>query len=394
MAEEWHLAFGRYLRTLRGRRNLSLQEVASLSQSFPDTLNKGYLSRCENGRQSLAFSKAIPLSRIYKVPADVLLERMELDLELDVVGGPDTEGMGFAELTAAGRETLRGGDLWRSYGYLRDALARAFSDPVKTTFRDRNEQIGSACQNAATGARTLGRYHFALHEYMYVKDADLLGPRLYPVLLDRLATVHTNLGDLARARSFGDQAIIAAEEAGDYEFLGNVYCNRGVQAHADEDSALAISLYEKAYRCFRDADRKNECAIALNNLAQVQFDLGRFGTARRSLEASLRTTRGIPAHRSQALAHILLGEIEERQGREEHATRHWKRAAADAKQVNDKIVRFKADYLLMKQAHRTGNQAVTRAIERRLRKLANYIPDSTAELREFEKFIASDAAAS
>ena len=112
MAEEWHLAFGRYLRTLRNRRGLSLQEVASLSQSFPDTVNKGYLSRCENGRQSLAFSKVIPLSRIYKVPADVLLERMELDQELERVGGPETEGMGFAELTGAGAKAMDEGRRW------------------------------------------------------------------------------------------------------------------------------------------------------------------------------------------------------------------------------------------------------------------------------------------
>ena len=51
MAESQNIAFGRYLRTLRKRRSLSLQDVASLSQAFAETLNKGYLSRCENGRQ-------------------------------------------------------------------------------------------------------------------------------------------------------------------------------------------------------------------------------------------------------------------------------------------------------------------------------------------------------
>ena len=77
MAENWTRAFGRYLKTLRERRNLSLENVRTLSQAFADSLNKGYLSRCENGHQRVAFSKIIPLSRIYEVPADVLLERME-----------------------------------------------------------------------------------------------------------------------------------------------------------------------------------------------------------------------------------------------------------------------------------------------------------------------------
>ena len=84
MAENSTLAFGRYLKTLRERRGLSLLEVSSLSQAFAETLNKGYLSRCENGHQRLALSKVVPLGRIYGVSADVLLERIELDMELDM----------------------------------------------------------------------------------------------------------------------------------------------------------------------------------------------------------------------------------------------------------------------------------------------------------------------
>ena len=86
MAETCDKAFGRYLRTLRERRGLTLDAVVSLSQTFPDIIHKGYLSRCENGFQKPAFSKIIALSRIYEVPADVLVERMELDMELDRVG--------------------------------------------------------------------------------------------------------------------------------------------------------------------------------------------------------------------------------------------------------------------------------------------------------------------
>ena len=92
MAESCTRAFGRYLKTLRERRGLSLDDVLSLSRTFPEQINKGYLSRCENGHQKLAFPKVVALSRIYEVPSDVLLERMELDMELDRVGGPETRG--------------------------------------------------------------------------------------------------------------------------------------------------------------------------------------------------------------------------------------------------------------------------------------------------------------
>ena len=68
--------------------------------------NKAYLSRCENGRQRIAFSKLIALSRIYEVPPEVLVERMELDLELDRIGSPDTAGLNFVELRAQSHQVV------------------------------------------------------------------------------------------------------------------------------------------------------------------------------------------------------------------------------------------------------------------------------------------------
>ena len=122
MAENCNRAFGRYLKTLRERRNLSLHDVCSLSQTFPDPINKGYLSRCENGHQKIAFSKLIPLSRIYDVAASVLVERMELDMELDRAGGPNTAGMSYVELTDSGRKSHHQGYHLEAYGFLRDAV--------------------------------------------------------------------------------------------------------------------------------------------------------------------------------------------------------------------------------------------------------------------------------
>ena len=153
MAETWSRAFGRYLRTLRKRQGLSLKEVCSLSRAFAETIDKGYLSRCENGHQSPSFSKIIPLSRIYNVPAGVLLDRLELDMELDRVGSPDTEGMTYAELTESAGTVLDKGFNWHAYGLLRDAIPRASSDPLKPSFRDHDEQIANAHMNCATAGR-------------------------------------------------------------------------------------------------------------------------------------------------------------------------------------------------------------------------------------------------
>ena len=101
MAENWAVAFGGYLRTLRERRGLSIHAVTVLSQPFAEKLTKGYVSRCENGKVRLALSKVIPLGHIYKVSADVVLERIDLDMELDRLGSPDTHGMTYSALLPA-----------------------------------------------------------------------------------------------------------------------------------------------------------------------------------------------------------------------------------------------------------------------------------------------------
>ena len=44
----------------------------------------------------------------------MLLERLELDMELDRVGGPETEGL-YSDVAAKGADALRKGSLWHAY---------------------------------------------------------------------------------------------------------------------------------------------------------------------------------------------------------------------------------------------------------------------------------------
>jgi tetratricopeptide (TPR) repeat protein len=392
MAENWTTAFGRYLRTLRERRGLSLHDVSALSQPFADTLNKGYLSRCENGRQRLAFSKVIPLSRIYNVPADVLLERMELDMELDRVGGPDTAGMSFSDLTKAGTEALIQGYRWKGYAYLRDALPRAGVGDLMAGFRDTEEQVLCSFMNCGTSALGLGRLRFCLHEYLFIRASGVLGPRFRPVLLERLSVTHRGLKQPEQARQFAEEAVREGEAFGELSYLGFIYFNRAKQAHEEGDHELAITFYQKAYETHRAAERPPESACALHNLAQVYFDLKRYRTARRTLIAAQRLMKPLQQHRTLALNWMLMGELDALEKQDERAAIHWREAVEMAKKLNDKVLRFKAEYLLFRQACEKGNEPAARSIERRLRKLSNWVPESTPELREFAelsaKFIA------
>ncbi len=74
-------------------------------------------------------------------------------------------------------------------------------------------------------------------------------------------------------------------------------------------------------------------------------------------------------------------------GRQQIDVLEAREAAELARTLNDKTLRFKAEFLLLQHASDSGKQEVARSIHRRLRKLANWIPDSTPELREFRELV-------
>jgi len=395
VAENWTQAFGRYLRTLRERRGLSLQDVASLSQPFAEQITKGYLSRCENGRVRLALSKATALSHIYKVSAEVLLERIDLDMELDRVGSPDTVGMSRVELRKAGKLAADRGYKWDSYAYLRETVLRSSVEEVGDEYRDRTEQDACAVMSCATAAVGLGRVRFAHHEYQHVQTNELVGPRYLPLVLERLALTYGKLGKLDSARDFSDRAIAAAKEPEGHAYLGYAYSTRARQALAESDLDTAASLFQKCHSVFQEEHLVPECARALSNLAQVYFDLKRYGAARRAIQATEVVLKPAGAHhRHRALARILLGEIDVVEQRDDLAERRWKEAAKIARELNDKTLQFKAEYQLLRQAHRLGNLPVARSIQRRLSKLSNYVPEDTPELHCYRELLVESHAIS
>ncbi len=384
MAERWTRAFGRYLRLLRERRGLSLQDVASLSQPFADRVNKGYLSRCENGLVRLALSKVPTLSHIYKIPVDALLERIELDTELEKVGAPETEAMSLLELREAGRRAFNRGHRWKAYGFLRDAVSRSLAGPVASQYRDRSEQVAGASVASATAIIGLGKLRLALHECLEVEEAGQLGPAFRPLLLERLSVTYRNVGDLVRAKTYADRAISAAEIPAGRDYHGYALSARALVAHFERDLELAARLFREAHGVFKDSQLLPESARALNNLAQVYYDQGRYRSARLALAASESTLKPSMGHeRHRALGRILLGEIEAAEQHGQAAVSSWKEAAAIARRLNDKTLQFKAEYHLLRQAFEVGNTPVLRSIQRRLSRLANYVPENTPELTDF-----------
>jgi len=387
MAENSARAFGRYLKMLRERRQLSLYEVSSLSETFPESIGKGYLSRCENGLQKLAFPKLIALSRIYEVPADVLVERMELDLELDRVGGPDTEGMTFSEMNVAGKKTLDTGEYWPAYGLCRDSILRATSDPVMSLYRDRSEQFACSQMNCATTATSLGRFRYALHEFRHLEEVRSFGPVYYPVILERIAFCYMSLREHVLATEYADSAIRAAAAFRTTKKLGYLYSTRARLALEQSDLDGAARFYHKAYRNYRDNDRRSECAMTLNSLAHCFLQLKRHRAAQRALEASRRLSEELDQQRSLAITQMMLGEIDEFHKKHELATKRWKEASHIARRLNDRILRFKAEFSLFKQALAVDDAPRVRSIQRRLNRLAPWVPPGTEELAAFRALL-------
>jgi tetratricopeptide (TPR) repeat protein len=312
-----------------------------------------------------------------------LLERLELDMELDRVGSPPTDGMTYAELTQSAAIALDKGFNWKAYALLRDAIRRADVDPVKSSFDSREEQLACAHMNCATAGRRLGRRQYALHEYVEIENSGVLGPRLRLILFERLSVSYRIFEQLDRAKEYGRKAVVQAETLRDPGGLGFAYSNRARLAFAQSDLETAATFFKRAHGAFRRAGLLFACARSLSNLAQVFFDLGRVRAAKRALLAADKLATRLDQHRVRALSRILMGEIDFQEHREELAARRWREAADIARRLDDKVLRFKAEFFLYKQAQRSGNSPAARSLRRRLRKLAHWVPDDTPELSDF-----------
>jgi hypothetical protein len=75
------------------------------------------------------------------------------------------------------------------------------------------------------------------------------------------------------------------------------------------------------------------------------------------------------------------------------AQRRWKKAAEIAKQLNDRELRFKTEFVLFRRAKQDGNEAVARSIMRRLRKLAPGVPEDVEELSAFQRLVSENLSA-
>ena len=394
MAEPCNVAFGRYLKTLRERRGLSLEQVESLSNTFPEPIGKTYLSRCENGKQKVAFSKMIPLSRIYEVDPEVLVERMELDLELDRIGGPDTEGLSFEELDRRGKAASARGHYWETYGFLRDALKNARRSPLVEGMSSADEQFVCATISYAIIASRLGAQQLSHHELTYARTSNALGETHLVSLLILLSERHRELREEQRALQLAGEAVALAEKTDSIRSQAFANSSLAHQHYQSGNFDEAVEVFKASFSLFKRAGIFDECARVLLNLAQLYFDRDHLNSAKRALAAAERLAVKHNFDRSRALARILRGEIAEKEGEATRAVDYWRESIQIAKELGDRVTRFKAEFQLYRHSLSSGDTSTAAALGRLMTKRAVGIPHDLFELVEFKKLITTQESAS
>jgi transcriptional regulator with XRE-family HTH domain len=388
VAESASVAFGRYLRVLRERRQLSLDRVARLSETSVKPIDKGTLSRFEHGRQRMALSTVIPISHIYSVPVDVLVERLELDTELEHLETPDTEGKSAAELRRMGSEALlQDNRRWDALACFRDAYHRLESDDAV------EQQVAVAQLNLASVVRSLGKNRLALHELTDLERSGRIGARMNAIVLDRISHCHRCLGDLELAERYADAAIAEAREFVEGRILSVAQFTRGVVAIDQADHEQGVRYLRQAFRSNRDAAGDGMALVSnpgfeantLLHLAEAYVHSGSYekaGYAARSAKR-LSARAGLPG--AQAYSELALGELDDRFGRHEQAIQRWRRSAQLADSMHNRRLGFSAEFYVFRQALHRGNQALARASSRRLERLAPWVPKHFPLLGEFHE---------
>jgi tetratricopeptide (TPR) repeat protein len=305
-------------------------------------------------------------------------------MELERIGGPETTGRSLADLVTAASIAFKQGRRWEAYALARDAAPLSATSPPMTGFGNVAEQAACLNMNVATIAGALGKLVFSIHELESVRSSGSLGPVYSPVVLECLASRFLAQGHNEKARQLAEAAIEAAEACPSHPYLGNIYNSRARVAGQESDLVGSIDFYQKAYKCFSEAGRQLECANTLTNLSQMYFDAGRVGAARRAISSADRIASSVDHQGVRSRVRILLGEIEAGIGKHERAADLWRDAIAIARRINDKTLHFKAEFRLYEQAVSLGRDSIAAAFERRLLKLASWIPPHVEELRAFK----------
>lgn len=256
---------GDFLRSCREERRLSLRQVERLSEAFQETIANSYLANCERGRFVPSVQKLLTLSRVFGIPIQSFIDR--IDLEQYESLKPDLDS--FEACRDLGIEEAQRGNLGRAFACFERALEvleRRAPDPQRRT---------AAEIDIAIVLKRMGKHGAAREALERVLRRREMPPAQRVRALDILAGVQRELGNLNLALLCAREAnrlAHAFRERGlrphTWNTLGNIYYDLG-------DDVSAGPCYEKALRDFRRAGEPVGLIVATSNYGNCLVRLGR-----------------------------------------------------------------------------------------------------------------------
>jgi tetratricopeptide (TPR) repeat protein len=272
---------GEFLKVCREERRLSLRQVERLSEAFSERIANSYLANCERGRFIPSVQKLLTLSRVFGIPLQSFVDRIDLEQH----GALKPELDSFEACRDLGIEEAQRGNLGRAFACFERSL-----EVLERQGGDVRLRL-TAEIDIAIVLKRMGKHSAARDALEHVLRRREMPPALRVRALDILAGVQRERGNLTLALVFASEADRLARLHDERQLrphtcntLANIYYDLG-------DDASAAPWYERALRRFRRAGETIGLIVATSNYGNCLLRLGRRGEGLARLNEALELAR-------------------------------------------------------------------------------------------------------
>ncbi|ANM31684.1 hypothetical protein ABI59_22190 [Acidobacteria bacterium Mor1] len=362
--------FGRYLRSVRESRRLSLDAVEEMSTGYPERITKSHLSRIENGQAVPTFPRMFALSEIYGVPVSSMAERFEIDLKHGMLSAT-IQGKSREEAEEEARKARRAGHYREAVGlyeYLMDRCAEQATLETLLGWRLRR----------AYCLLGLERYSAAKEEFEYLLNNKELSQIQRVQALECLARCCRRTGRFTIALMAIEQA---RKESRELDDLPSGTAITLFSVHGEVLSALgradeACSVFDEAFTALEGASESFNLAHLRISHSSALIQADRLDEAKRALERVLSANKDRGFDRLDAIALANLGLISFKQNQLENTEAYCIRSNQIARPHEYISVVFQNCFYLWRVSEARNDRAGVVSNEKTLKTLLRRVGDS------------------
>jgi len=379
--------FGRYLKTIREQRKLSLDAVEEMSLGYPERVTKSHLSRIENGQAVPTFPRMFALSRIYGIPIASVAERFETHLERRM-RPQDLAAKSFDEIRAEAEKHGMAGRHREALALVSAALDRLVRGGDGTTDQAATVDLRLYEINCLVH---LQRYESAKIECEKLLNRTDLSDRQQLWALLSFVTCSYRLQRYSVARMALERVDRELDQHEHGERARAVTETiRGPALLAMGRTEEAASSFERALEMFRALGDPFQACKAQVNLAQALIDLGETKRARAHLRDAVAAAEeaGYDKLRALALSHLVV--VCHRADELEAAEAYALRANAIARPRDYLSIVFRNCYYLREIAEKRGDGAAVRSNDRTLKAYVSRVEADMPEVLRYRARLAGE----